>query len=128
IYTVVSGDLLVEVARRYYGHEKHWVHIARANPTVDPHRLRVGQELRLPHPAHVLGRASGSGEAEPVPPPPPGNVTHTVRSGETLSSIAQQHYGGTARWRAIFNANRDTIGDDPNRLDAGTTLRIPPAE
>ncbi|MBM3296703.1 MAG: LysM peptidoglycan-binding domain-containing protein [Candidatus Aminicenantes bacterium] len=53
-------------------------------------------------------------------------VTHeyVTSSGETLASIAVRVYGREARWRDLLEANRDRV-DDPRRLRAGLTLRIP---
>jgi nucleoid-associated protein YgaU len=47
-----------------------------------------------------------------------------VRAGESLVSIANSLdvEGG---WRALYEANEDLIGDDPNRLVAGTVLTLP---
>jgi nucleoid-associated protein YgaU len=48
--------------------------------------------------------------------------SYTVKSGDTLSKIGQHH--GVA-WRDIFEANKDVIGDDPDKIRPGQTLRIP---
>ena len=50
-----------------------------------------------------------------------GGDTYTVKSGDTLSKIGQQH--GVA-WRDIFEANRDQL-DDPDKIRPGQKLRIP---
>lgn len=50
--------------------------------------------------------------------------THTVKSGDTLSAIAQKQYGKASRWRAIFDANRDQI-DNPDLIHPGQILKIP---
>ena len=52
---------------------------------------------------------------------------HTVTGGETLSGIAAQYYGSGTRekWMAIYEANKDTIGDDPSHIKAGQKLLIP---
>ena len=64
----------------------------------------------------------------------PGNIggggggsqqTYTVQKGDTLSAIAQQHYGKASRWHAIFDANRDLL-DDPDRIQPGQVLKLPP--
>jgi nucleoid-associated protein YgaU len=49
---------------------------------------------------------------------------YTVRSGDTLSEIAQRELGSARRWNEIVAANP---GLDPTRLRAGKTIRIPGA-
>lgn len=53
-----------------------------------------------------------------------GFAQYTVKSGDTLSSIAQQFYGDADKSRTIFQANRDQI-DDPDLIFPGQVLRIP---
>ena len=48
--------------------------------------------------------------------------SYTVKSGDTLSKIGQHH--GVA-WREIYEANKDVIGGDPDKIHPGQTLRIP---
>ncbi|MGV8941892.1 MAG: LysM peptidoglycan-binding domain-containing protein [Lysobacter sp.] len=50
--------------------------------------------------------------------------TYTVRSGDTLSHIAQHFYGKASEWNAIYAANRDQL-DDPDRIQPGQVLTIP---
>ncbi|ATL26669.1 transglycosylase family protein [Streptomyces formicae] len=49
---------------------------------------------------------------------------HTVKAGETLSSIARR-YRVKGGWQALYKANRDMIGRAPDRLNVGTLLVIP---
>ena len=49
---------------------------------------------------------------------------HEVKSGETLSKIAQQYYGDARLYPKIFEANRDVL-KDPNLIRVGQKLRIP---
>jgi tetratricopeptide (TPR) repeat protein len=49
-------------------------------------------------------------------------VTHTVRAGETLGSIAERYYGDSARSEVIWETNRLPAG---RPLAAGSTLKIP---
>lgn len=60
-------------------------------------------------------------------PPTPAPMLYTVESGDTLSALAQRHYGRASAWRGIFDANRDVL-DDPDRIRPGQVLRLPPAE
>lgn len=48
--------------------------------------------------------------------------THTVKKGETLTSIAK-HYG--TDWQILFQLNRDKI-KDPDKIGVGETIKIPP--
>jgi LysM repeat protein len=71
---------------------------------------------------------SGSPRASATPvagAPTTNTEEYTVEAGDTLRSIAQQVYGDPAQWPRIYDANRETIGPDPDTLSAGTRLRIP---
>ncbi|MFF4491401.1 transglycosylase family protein [Streptomyces sp. NPDC001544] len=48
---------------------------------------------------------------------------YTVHAGDTLASIADSLdlEGG---WRALYSANKDAIGTDPNNVTAGQTLEL----
>ena len=49
---------------------------------------------------------------------------HLVRSGDTLSAIAQQHYGDASLFPRIFRANTHQI-NDPDLIFPGQVLRVP---
>jgi nucleoid-associated protein YgaU len=57
--------------------------------------------------------------------PAPRTRTYVVRTGDTLSSIAQRYYGNGELWGRIYTANRKQIGSDPSELWAGLVLVIP---
>lgn len=62
--------------------------------------------------------------------PEPALRDHVVRPGDSLWSIAEAAPGGgdgdiEERWRAIWAANRDVIGDDPDVILPGQRLRLP---
>jgi LysM repeat protein len=50
--------------------------------------------------------------------------TYTVKSGDTLSKIAQQFYGKSSEYTKIFEANRDKL-KDPDKIQVGQELVIP---
>lgn len=47
-----------------------------------------------------------------------------VRAGQTLTGIADRHYGRGSEWRAIADANAI---EDPRRLEIGRFLELPPS-
>lgn len=50
--------------------------------------------------------------------------TVTVRSGDTLSGIAQDRLGAASRWREIYDLNRDQL-NDPDKIQPGQVLKLP---
>lgn len=61
-----------------------------------------------------------------VPPAQPVVVTDTVRPGNYLSVMARRHYGNAKFWVYIYLENKDLIRD-PDNLENGMVLVIPPA-
>ncbi len=53
---------------------------------------------------------------------------YTVKSGDTLSRIAQQELGDANRWREIYELNKQAIGMNPNLILPGQKLQIPGAK
>jgi nucleoid-associated protein YgaU len=51
--------------------------------------------------------------------------TYTVKSGDTLSGIAQEVYGSAGKYQQIFEANRPML-KDPDHIYPGQVLRLPP--
>ena len=119
-YTIEPGDTYAAIAEAVYGSERYTISIAQANPLVDPLKLQPGQVIRLPHIA-----------PKPARTPPPaeltdGSVYYVVRAEDTLSRIARQHYRDPRLWRVIYMANREPIGPDPDRIQPGARIIIPP--
>ncbi|MBI4782435.1 MAG: LysM peptidoglycan-binding domain-containing protein [Oscillatoriophycideae cyanobacterium NC_groundwater_1537_Pr4_S-0.65um_50_18] len=57
-----------------------------------------------------------------------GIVHYTVQRGDSLASIGRRFYGIGRHWDAIYAANRQVVGNDPNHLRLGLQLIIPPAD
>lgn len=47
-YTIRKGDTLWSIAQRVYGDGQKWKDISAANPSIDPKKLAIGQEITLP--------------------------------------------------------------------------------
>ncbi len=52
---------------------------------------------------------------------------HKVAADETLGQIAQKYYKHATKpyYMLIYEANKDVIGDNPNRIKVGMVLNIP---
>lgn len=53
-----------------------------------------------------------------------GERIYIVRSGDSLSKIAQREYGDANKWHQIFEANKDQI-KNPDLIHPGLELKIP---
>ena len=120
-YTIKPGDTFAAIAKAVYGSEQYLVHIAQANPLVDPLKLQPGQVIRMPRVVAAVTPGRGT-----VAGPPEGSVYYVIRADDTLSRIARNHYADPRLWRLIYRANRVRIGPDPDRIQPGTRIVIPP--
>jgi len=50
---------------------------------------------------------------------------YVVKTGDSLSHIAQRFYGNAGLANRIYDANRAVIGSNPNRLTPGQELALP---
>ena len=80
-----------------------------------------------PAPAPKPGAPPAGGpQAVPVSQPAPGaGQTYTVAKGDSLSKIAKKHLGDANAWKKIYEANKATIGDDPDKIFPGQKLQLP---
>lgn len=51
--------------------------------------------------------------------------TYTVKSGDCLWNIAKKYYGSGSSYTKIYEANKGTIGGNPNLIYPGQVLTIP---
>jgi nucleoid-associated protein YgaU len=74
-------------------------------------------------PSAATAAVSPTSTTEPV-----AGESYEVQSGDTLLTIAEQKYGDGTQWRRIYDANKDVIGSDPDKLKIGMQLKIPPKQ
>jgi LysM repeat protein len=109
VVTVRTGETLSEIA------ERHGVSLSRlmqANGIAKPDHVEIGQRLTIPGSGSTARSASTSSGSQ-------GTAPYTVKSGETLSEIADRFNTTTAR---LIQINR--IGD-PDLVMSGTRLQVP---
>ena len=76
----------------------------------------------------AVGNVSGISRVDDrltVEAPEPEATFYTVVRGDTLSKIAQVHYGNANQYVVIFEANRPML-EHPDKIYPGQVLRIPP--
>src|SRR5690606_8140053 len=49
---------------------------------------------------------------------------YTIKSGDTLSGIANEYYGDANRWQELFEASREVI-KGPDKIYPGQRIRVP---
>ena len=126
-YTVVEGDNLWDISRRFYGDGTLYMLIFRANegrvmatgePFADPRLIRSGWVLDVPLPAQNVRVADS-------------HVTYRVRPDDSLWRIAESVLGNGFRWTEIWDLNqgRDMGGGrrfiDPDLILPGWVLELP---
>ncbi|MGD9691615.1 MAG: LysM peptidoglycan-binding domain-containing protein [Phycisphaerales bacterium] len=123
-YTVRAGDTLQSIARATFGDGAKWSIIARANPRVDPIKLRAGMVLQIPvDPGNLQGGAPVTSHTS-NDKPAAGGTEYLVQKGDTLSEIAKQTLGTATRWQDILDANGSLL-KAPEDLRPGMRLKIP---
>lgn len=121
------GDTLWGLAEKHLGDGFRWQEIAKLNQGRvmpdgrtfhNPRAIEPGWELRLPADAALAPDAAQL----------PGAVNaseRVVKPGDTLSEIAQETTGNAEDWPALYEANRDAIGGDPDLIHPGQVLVLP---
>ena len=144
-YPVQSGDSYWKISRKVYGTFRYYRVLAEYNSKAipDPAKMRPGMIVQTPDESilrrMLLANSSASaGSAEAARPAGSPPVTpeqgvffdeknqprFRVGKSDTLTTIAVDHLGRWARWRQIYEMNRDQL-DNPNKLQIGMILKLP---
>ncbi|MCG3134841.1 MAG: hypothetical protein HMLKMBBP_02245 [Planctomycetes bacterium] len=126
-YKVVAGDTLSDIARRELGSAGKVSMLKEANKDVlkGGDRITVGMTLKIPSSSGTVAQRNDGTTPAPAPLPStdaPG--VYTVKSGDTLSSIASRMLGSSSRWREILAAN-EAVLHGSERLSVDMKLVIP---
>lgn len=149
-HTIRSGESLAIVAKQYYGDPAKAIFLLEYNGITDPrtiepgrrliipevrfHRVRRGETLALiakrylndPKKSRGLVQLNRIKDPKSLSPGMkiliPVEIIHTVKKGESLSSIAGKYYGqfNTSELIALYNDIKDPIN-----LKVGTRLILP---
>ena len=111
-HVVVKGDSFYTIAKKYGVTTRA---MQDANPGVDPSRLKLGQKVIVP------AKTATATSAAPTNGTNGGTKTYTVKSGDTLASIAKRN-GITVKQLQAANNLVTT------QIKVGQKLRIPAKE
>jgi nucleoid-associated protein YgaU len=119
-----KGDTLWGLAEAHLGSGFRWQEIAELNQGRvmsdgrifnNPRSIEPGWELILPADAtNLSGDQAPGSETERV-----------VENGDTLSGIALETSGDADDWQALYEANKDVVGSDPDLIYPGQVLVLP---
>lgn len=129
-HIVQPNERMQSIAAKYFNSGDDWPIIARANPFVDPQKLKVGMVLRIPKDpdnlqGKVVGRETQPGVIESHTDSQAKVIEYVVRPGDSLSVIAQRIYGSSRHARYIFDSNRDKL-KSMDDISVGQLLKLPP--
>jgi nucleoid-associated protein YgaU len=90
-----------------------------ATPVADP-------TTDVAPPGEPLADTGAPAQADQLDEPlsPAGGQVYTVQKGDTLYELARRFYNDQARWREIWEANKNRLAD-PDKLQVGMKLIIP---
>ena len=131
-HVVQKNETLSTISTAAYGNANYYPHILRANPGLDPKRMKVGTTIVLPDVASVKPEATvGAGAEQKASatstPQLDATKEYKVQPNDSLYKISQKLYGKSDLSNKIYELNKDTIGPDPAKLKLGTILKLPSA-
>ena len=132
-HRVASGETFSSIAQAYYGDAKYAGRIARANPNIDPRRIRPGMTIRLPGKSDAVESASSDSTSSSharhglVKVIADNTKEYVVRSGDNLYKISMRLYGRGDKADSIYQLNKEQMGNDAGRLKVGMVLKLPQA-
>jgi hypothetical protein len=102
------------------------VRIINGLPTLMAYVNALLPHLRGDMSVSQLDAAFQQFKAQNAAGPPAAAGTVTVAQGDTLSGLAEKHYGSANLWPLLWDANKSLVGQNPNLLSRGMVLVIPP--
>lgn len=118
-HTVVAGDTLWSIAKKYFDSGYNWVDIQTANTLKDPNTIEAGQKLTIPN---VPKRVEGQTLSNSVEVKIPADGKYTVKQNDTLWNISVSTYGTGYRWEEIAKKNNLT---NPDVIHVEDVLLLP---
>ncbi len=137
VHEVQRGENYWTISRQHFGTARYFAALAEYNKhrIPRPDRMKPGMFVLVPDSKLLDQRypkMAGIVDAQPSPESllapgffiQNGQPLYRIGKGDTLTEIAENHLGRTARWSQIVGMNRDLLKDG-NTLKIGMVLRLP---
>ncbi len=137
-HKVTKGETFSTIAATAYGSPNLYAYILRANPKLDPTKLKPGMEINLPDISEVKGPEKAADKnaektttagtiAHKIEAPIDSRSEYRVQPGDNLNKISIKLYGKIDMVQKIYDLNKSAIGDNPAKLKLGQVLKLPQA-
>ena len=123
-HIVKPGETLSLIAQAAYGNANFYPAILRANPNLDPKKMKPGMTIILPAASDVNPKVANAANAS-APAEVDAKTEYRVQSNDSLYRIAMKLYGKPEMVSKIYDLNKDTIGSDPAKLKLNMVLKLP---
>ena len=128
-HIVKPGETLSLIAQAAYGNANFYPAILRANPNLDPKKMKPGMTITLPAASDVRPDVKPSGTSDASQSSTLSEVDaksqYRVQSNDSLYRIAMKLYGKPEMVSKIYDLNKETIGSDPAKLKLNMLLKLP---
>jgi nucleoid-associated protein YgaU len=138
-HRIQSGETFSSISKAYYGDARYFSEIAKANPNVNPNRLRPGTTITLPDKSLFKTEKKEATAAATTPTGPSvtprptvpamtvvdAKTEYRVQSTDSLYKISLKLYGTPNKVDAIYQLNKQLIGADPAKLKLNMVLKLP---
>jgi nucleoid-associated protein YgaU len=139
-HVIKKDETFSTIARMVYGNQKYFAAIQKANPDVNPNRLKPGTTIVLPDVAGAEAASASSSSAakpdelakagsraekssksdRPIDP----STQYRVQPGDSLYKISVKLYGNGSHAEELYDNNSAAIGPDKGRLKVGMVLKL----
>ncbi len=103
-YVIVKGDMFSTIAKKFHISTKA---LQDANPSVEPTKLKIGQSIHIP--AASTAAVSSAGGAAAAADTTGSGQTYSVKSGDSLTKIANEFGVSIKALRSANNLKTDKI-------------------
>lgn len=123
-YVIEPGDTFSSISQKFYGDAKHFDLLVKANPSVNPGRMKPNTTIVIPPlPAKATALIDDRADVSVAPIDP--RTQYEVQPGDNLNKISLKLYGTSQKWNAIYQANKKILGEDATKLKPGMVLTLP---